>query len=99
MQVKYLLQKKNYVLCPHSAVGVRVAESYLNTGETIVSLGTAHPAKFRETVEKAVKTKISLPLSLNAIIDKKESVEIVPPIEEIIAKQIRYCHARTSLKM
>jgi threonine synthase len=40
------------LLCPHSAVGVHVAQGF--TGTTpLVTLATAHPAKFPDAVEAA----------------------------------------------
>ena len=59
-------------MCPHSAIGVRVAKDFIDTGETVVSLGTAHPAKFKETVESALGMTIPVPLALKDFTKKQE---------------------------
>jgi threonine synthase len=48
------------LLCPHSAVGVHVAQGF--TGTTpLVTLATAHPAKFPDAVEAATGIRPPLP--------------------------------------
>src|SRR5690606_306226 len=45
--IKALYAERGYVLDPHSAVGVAVARKLKNEGTSpVVSLATAHPAKF-----------------------------------------------------
>ncbi len=41
------------LLDPHSAVGVRVAEPYVNDREPMICLATAHPAKFSQAIKDA----------------------------------------------
>ncbi|MCM3783262.1 threonine synthase [Neobacillus mesonae] len=41
----------SYLLDPHSACGVRAAEQTTGTEEVVISLSTAHPAKFNEAIE------------------------------------------------
>jgi len=48
------------ILCPHSAVGVKVAEENLGS-EPMITLATAHPAKFPDAVEAAMGTRPPLP--------------------------------------
>ena len=49
------------LLCPHSAVGVHVAEALRAPGTPMVTLATAHPAKFPDAVEAAVHRRPPLP--------------------------------------
>ena len=81
-------------MCPHSAIGVRVAKDFVDTGETVVSLGTAHPAKFKETVEQALDTSISIPMKLQNIMEKQESVRVIPPSSQQVAEEIRKSYLR-----
>jgi threonine synthase len=61
------------VLCPHSAVGVKVAEEHL--GPTpMVTLATAHPAKFPDAVEGAMGTRPQLPPRMADLFDRPERV-------------------------
>ena len=67
----------------------RVAKDFIETGETVVSLGTAHPAKFKETVERALEVSIPVPPALEAIMEKRESVKVIPPNKHKVAEEIR----------
>ena len=44
------------LLCPHSAIGVKVAEEKRNPATPMITLATAHPAKFPDAVEAASGT-------------------------------------------
>lgn len=68
-------EKTGYVLDPHGACAYRALKQQLRPGETGVFLATAHPAKFKETVEAATGTEISIPTRLGAFMKgKKQSV-------------------------
>ena len=61
------------VLCPHSAVGVKVAGSHLGT-TPMITLATAHPAKFPDAVEAAMGVRPALPGRMADLFDRKERV-------------------------
>ncbi len=92
--INHFFNERDITLCPHSAIGVRVAKDFVDTGETVVSLGTAHPAKFKETVEKALDTSISIPMKLQNIMEKQESVRVIPPSSQQVAEEIRKSYLR-----
>lgn len=50
-----------YVLDPHGACGYRALKESLKDGETGVFLETAHPAKFKDTVERAIGAEVEIP--------------------------------------
>ena len=58
------LLKEGYTSEPHAAIAYRAVSHDLNDDEVGVFLGTAHPAKFRETVENVLGTPLSLPKPL-----------------------------------
>jgi threonine synthase len=61
------------LLCPHSAVGVHVAQAF--TGATpLVTLATAHPAKFPDAVEAATGERPALPARMADLFDRPERV-------------------------
>ncbi|MFN3525354.1 MAG: threonine synthase [Paracoccus sp. (in: a-proteobacteria)] len=62
------------VLCPHSAVGVAVAERHLEPGVPMVTLATAHPAKFPDAVERAIGLRPDLPPHMAGLFDLPERV-------------------------
>jgi threonine synthase len=65
------------LLCPHSAVGVKVAEE--NLGATpMITLATAHPAKFPDAVERASGIRPGLPPHMADLFDKPERMTRVP---------------------
>lgn len=53
--------ENGYVLDPHGACGYQALKDMLEDGETGVFCETAHPAKFKETVENAINTEIDIP--------------------------------------
>jgi threonine synthase len=68
-----------YVADPHGAVGYLGCKAYLkeNTNAHCVFLETAHPTKFLEVVEDALKVKLSLPEQIKAVMHKdKKSIKI-----------------------
>ncbi|WP_371194214.1 threonine synthase [Glaciecola sp. SC05] len=58
------LQTLGYISEPHAAIGYRGLTRQLQEGEVGIFLGTAHPAKFRETVENVLGQPIHLPQAL-----------------------------------
>ena len=71
------LAETGELLCPHSAVGVHVAEQYLGT-TPMVTLATAHPAKFPDAVERASGIRPALPPRMADLFDRAERVTRVP---------------------
>jgi threonine synthase len=65
------------VLCPHSAVGVKVAEEHLGT-VPMITLATAHPAKFPDAVEAAIGRRPALPSRMADLFDRPERVTRAP---------------------
>ena len=58
------LAQQGYTSEPHAAIAYRAISHDLEDGEIGLFLGTAHPAKFRETVENVLGNPISLPKAL-----------------------------------
>lgn len=63
---------------PHTAVGIGVAERHRRAGEHVVSLATAHPAKFGDAVEQATGVRPELPPHLADIFDRREDYPVLP---------------------
>ncbi len=62
--------KHGYLLEPHGATGYRSLQNQIKAGETGVFLETAHPAKFRETVEEVTGKKVDIPERLSMHLQK-----------------------------
>jgi threonine synthase len=71
--IKATLAASAELLCPHSAVGVKVAESHLGT-VPMVTLATAPPAKFPDAVEAATGIRPALPPRMADLFDRPERV-------------------------
>lgn len=64
-----------YVCDPHGACGFRALKEGLRAGETGVFLETAHPAKFKDTVDAILGKSIDIPAKLQAFMKgTKQSV-------------------------
>jgi threonine synthase len=77
-QIKAELTRSGELLCPHSAVGVRVADAQIKAPTPMVTLATAHPAKFPDAVEAATGNRPDLPARMADLFDRPERVTRVP---------------------
>ena len=69
------LRKYGYLLDPHGACGFRAIYHKLSPGESVLLCETAHPAKFKETVEDAAAVSVPVPERLAAFMrGEKQSV-------------------------
>ena len=69
------LRKYGYLLDPHGACGFRAIYHKLSPGESVLLCETAHPAKFKETVEDAAGVAVPVPERLAAFMrGEKQSV-------------------------
>ncbi|WP_233115675.1 threonine synthase [Aggregatibacter actinomycetemcomitans] len=59
------MHKLGYLCEPHGAVAYEVLKQDLQTGETGLFLCTAHPAKFKESVERILDLTLPLPEALD----------------------------------
>jgi threonine synthase len=61
------------LLCPHSAIGVKVAQDHLGA-TPMITLATAHPAKFPDAVKAATGIHPPLPARMADLFDRPERV-------------------------
>jgi hypothetical protein len=64
---------EGYLCEPHGAIAYQVLKDQLQAGETGIFLCTAHPAKFKESVERILDIKLPLPEAL----DKHNKMELL----------------------
>lgn len=64
--MKEVWKEYNYLLDPHGACGFRALTEELRPGETGIFLETAHPAKFKDTVEGIIGETVAIPEKLQA---------------------------------
>ena len=64
--VRTTWQQHHYLLDPHGACGFRALQEGLREGEAGIFLETAHPAKFKDTVERIIGQPVDTPDKLRA---------------------------------
>ncbi len=75
---------------PHTAVGIAAGKSKRRPdGNPLVCLGTAHPGKFPEAVEKATGIKPELPQHLEDLYDRPECYSVLPNDLNIVRTHIK----------
>ena len=77
------------LLCPHSAVGVKVANEMRDPATPMITLATAHPAKFPDAVEAATGIRPPLPPRMADLYDRPERLTRVPNDLEALKAQIK----------
>lgn len=81
------------VLDPHTAVGVAAARRVLATGAAsgspMICLGTAHPAKFPDAVERATGQRPELPARVGDLFEREERFDVLPNDLAVVEAHIR----------
>jgi threonine synthase len=79
-----------YLVDPHSAVGVAAARhAGLDKSIPVIVMGTAHPAKFPDAVEKATGVRPPLPRHLADLYERPERLDILPNDIQILKDYVR----------
>ena len=71
------MKKYKVEVCPHTAVGLKVAEDNM-CDEPMITLATAHPAKFFEAYECSTGKRPVMPKNLSNLFNKKERITELP---------------------
>jgi threonine synthase len=84
-------RESGYLMDPHTAVGVGVARRLRRRDHIpMVCLGTAHPAKFPDAVERATGVRPPLPAHLADLFDRPERYDTLPAdlsaVQEYVAR-------------
>ncbi len=86
------LKTTGELLCPHTAVGVHVAEAMRDPAVPMITLATAHPAKFPDAVEAATGIRPPLPPRMADLYDRPERLTRIgndlAEIESLIRERI-----------
>ncbi len=87
-EMRRTYSETGWVVCPHTAVGLAAARrSELGDG-AIVTLATAHAAKFPETVEKALGFRVELPERAAAFASRPEVFDTGPMSGDFVRDRI-----------
>lgn len=94
--IKKYFVETGEILDPHTAIGVYAAEEFAKTsnyhGEIIVTLATAHPAKFPDAVVDSGAPQPALPNFLKGLFDAKEEFTVIEnnlnSVKEFISQRV-----------
>lgn len=92
-QIATTLADTGYLLDPHTAVALNVAQRNSRGSTPMVVLSTAHPAKFPAAVKSASGIDPALPTWLAGLMEREERFDILQPQLDVVEKFIND-HAR-----
>ena len=77
LSLRWAKERCGQVIDPHTAIGLAAAR--IQPGdEPIVTLATAHPAKFRDAVERATGIRPTMPARAQGLFDREERYDTLP---------------------
>jgi threonine synthase len=89
--IRSVHEQFNMLIDPHTAVGVKAAREFAEEGVPMLTLATAHPAKFPDAVERATGERPALPTHLANLFDLPEHTTQLPnnlgTVEAFVAAQ------------
>jgi len=87
--MRWAYERTNQVLDPHTAIGLAAARNAgLPADVPVVTLATAHPAKFRDAVERATGVRPHLPARMGNLFEREERYDTLPATKEAIAAYV-----------
>jgi threonine synthase len=90
MQDQWNSGQFGYLACPHTAVALAARAKLREPPDApLVTLATAHPAKFPDTVEKATGVRPPLPAHCADLFQRAEKIETLPADAEAVKTFIR----------
>ncbi len=88
--IRQTLKDCEKLVDPHTAVGLKVAADCKKTAEVpMVTLSTAHPAKFPAAVEKATGIYPDLPPHMDGLFEREEKLDVLPNDIQAVQTYIR----------
>jgi threonine synthase len=76
--IRSVYENTGMLIDPHTAVGVKVAREFAEDGVPMLTMATAHPAKFPDAVERATGERPVLPEHLADLLDRPEHTSHLP---------------------
>jgi len=86
--IKEFQTRYDYLLDPHTAVGVHVAKPYITPGSPMICLATAHPAKFSQAIQDATGADLAHHPILEALRELPTRCAILPANESDIRRHM-----------
>lgn len=88
MAMRWAQERAGQIIDPHTAIGLAAARD-LDLGDVpVVTLATAHPAKFRDAVERGTGMRPSLPGRVGGLFDREERYDTLDATKEAVAAYV-----------
>ena len=88
--MRHACERMGQVIDPHSAIGLAAArQADLPADVPVVTLATAHPAKFRDAVERATGVRPALPGRIGDLFDRDERCVTLPATLDAVGGYMR----------
>ncbi len=79
LAMRWAQEEAGQVIDPHTAIGLSAGQNVgIDPSVPIVTLATAHPAKFRDAVERATGVRPALPRRIGDLFDREEEFIKLP---------------------
>jgi threonine synthase len=89
--IRWVYQNTGYLLCPHTAVGHMGTLAFRERNDidaTFLTVGTAHPAKFADSLEAIIHEDIAMPAPLAAAMTREPRVTTLAPTLDALSAYI-----------
>lgn len=87
--IRWAWENTGELLDPHTAIGLHAAlAADLPANVPVVTLATAHPAKFRDAVERATGQRPALPARIGDLFEREERYAELPGDYDAIAAYV-----------
>ena len=88
--IRQIYEATGEIIDPHTAVGIAAAQQHRAALDgAIVTLATAHPAKFPDAVKQAIGQEPNLPPHLSDLWQKEERFDVLPNDAEAVKQFIQ----------
>lgn len=94
-EIRQTLEQAGYLLDPHTAVGRFVAHHTCVNSPVMITLGTAHPAKFPDAVSAETGVHPDLPAWIGDLMDREERFAVLPNDQNEVENYIKM-HTRAT---
>ena len=93
--MRRVFRESNYVMCPHTTVGHLAMDAFafdIEDSFIKVTVATAHPAKFADSVERILRENIPLPPPLMKVMNKTKRAHVMPPTLKALEDYLELHH-------
>ncbi|RYY47931.1 MAG: threonine synthase [Sphingomonadales bacterium] len=87
--MRWACSETGQVIDPHTAIGLAAARrADLSADVPVVTLATAHPAKFADAVERATGMRPGVPARVGDLFERQERYDVLPATFEAVSSYI-----------